>query len=847
MVQKNKNDIPEDLLPNMNFLILRLNLPQTPSANQKILQIFSRFESTYQCLTKADILIQAQTDKLYVNPSSMTEKDKKDKSLMNIPKQASPQILSQAFKNLLENSIKQKRTDRYRFLTQQTEIKTKLEKTQKNKLKDSPELNVLLGPVIQPNSFEEITTLGNFTGILVFSDYPETKEEYLAFWEINNKIDYFVNCQFKSYAKTGKINPDSSTENEGVFQAAMLEKQEVISSFNDTSDFGQAQLFNAMLLKSDFQKDFKKAHFFDFCLNLIEQFPEKPQTDKFLETFLKQLDFLEISKQNYKTWNEKVLKKPIQLNNKKEALFDTSKIICETRNYLLNVSQNHKKVDFSIILSSIDFIFDKSAGFDCKEPNISLTEKKPVQNLLNLFPENNNKIEYKNDVYQANFPQSIYPTNIESAKPDLENRKEISSLLPFFNLTESQLCDKICQIDLDQKFTKMGLKLDQPLFTQNHAEIIHPNLFLNRKTAFSRFFLNKVDFDSQINKSQWQVFFNQITFDFNSSNIWTHPNNLLPHFSVWSQKYASSNPETAPFYDYDFGKIGNIEIESNRVYKSPQEFVSKNCFKIGNYQHGILSLTTPDLNVFISKSPLTTNHYHYYQTSIAFESELISNQNQEIQTTLEYLNKHKKDKKTEIQISNFMPSHFIETSFWKKPETSHLLINYSNTARFFAEIEPFYDLQTTTATRKEDKWFEPTVNQTNLQNQIKFGQSLTSQVNDLIVKVLPSGNILLSNHKKLAIVTKKGHIIVYQKLPTESQTDSSVTILHPTGSTSLFQNQVWQIISKDGKARNFFQNGFSNQHLPRTQKHSFAFTHQASNGQIPLCRFQRRRSAHFTG
>ena len=806
MKGKGKNDIPEESLPKMRLLTARINTHEDESNKQLMLQKLKSLENSCCIFAKSDLENLAKNERLFINPTTMSEKDKKDKTLIGLPKEATPDVLACAYQLLIDSSFLTKRKDKFKHLTLQAELKTKLEKTQKSKpTKEQTETPIPFFSAVQPNTFEELFLMESATVLIIFTDYPSSEQEYNAFFSNQNSFDYFINFGIKKYAKTSKF-PLDLNQSEIKFQESHLLKEEIILSSVIEADKQACILYKIMTLKSPYNSLFKKNHSFDFWCNLIEDVSEKIQLDECVIELMKTIEEFQAKKTNFENWKATIKTKKLVLDLENSTTQQLQKIIKTTRKNIKKYKLVNQKIDVSKLLNSIEMAFDKTTGFET-QPLISETSLNIEKAQIDK-EKKENEVEYFIEKQVNNFHECDLSQVNLNEKTNSDKRKVFASIIPFFDLHESQISNKLDLLEIQEKMTNLGLNFDTSLYNETCLEVLSKNLYRNQQYLASNYFLSEFDFSSSFSESKWSVFYNKIDFDSVSLDSWNFENNLMPHFSYWLAKYENAAMKITDFYDYDYGRIGDISQKTSRIFTNEREFVTNKQISVGRFKKSWLSLNTEDMEVFFNDSKVANNHFHYYETSEALNETLYQELKTQQDAFVMLANKNQKDKKAEMIKGTPIPEAFIHSHFWKKPLSSELLLHYKNQARIFAEVEPYFDLEEVSKHQTDKNWFSPTIDNIDLQQFIKFGQSVSLEVFGKSIKFLPSGNLLFQINGKTTLITKKGHVILYLNNDKNKEKASNIIrILHPNGSMSIFEDKIWKLIRKDGKIHTLLVNG----------------------------------------
>lgn len=83
-----KEEVSESELPELSTMICRLNiLTKQPNIEKFLASISKTLRPYYKFITRANIVEFAKEKQLYLDPATMTDKQKKDPALADIPKE----------------------------------------------------------------------------------------------------------------------------------------------------------------------------------------------------------------------------------------------------------------------------------------------------------------------------------------------------------------------------------------------------------------------------------------------------------------------------------------------------------------------------------------------------------------------------------------------------------------------------------------------------------------------------------------------------------------------------------------------------------------------------------------
>lgn len=727
MKQKQRNEAPDDLLPELRYSVLRICLPSSPTDRERVTQFFSSYSNSIVMFGRTDLISFAHNERLFLSTALLTDKEKKDKTLASVPREPTLELMAKAFTGFVESAVLSKRKEKHKHIAQQAELKAKFEKNQKGKQKDESGQVPFIAAQF-PNSFDELGQQFKFDLLIVATDYPFSGEEYQAFTQSNCPIDYFVGFE--------------ESHEQKMFKTAAL-KADCHSVVKEAIDI---RIESKATEKSDFVKS---------LMETIAEFEEKRET--------------------FKLWINEVEKKPIQLTLNSEQLKLSRQLKTSLRRNATPMD------DVTVTLRLIEESFDDCFG-----------------------------------TQEAEQPELIESEAINS---------HFASIVPFFEVPKPVLKLKLDLMDLGGQ-----LESKDEVFRSDWAETLDSSEYNHLKSKYMDQFLERGILVSELTHSRLEYFWDSIEFDMTAQNEWSLENKLLPDCQLWMSDYQSAKSSSEWFYECAFGKLGKVTSTKERLYSDTDSHVSKERLKIGNYETSRFELFFGQINGNFTASKACEHHIKCWEELHPIPQELITKLTEEAIAFEVAAAKAKKEKKTEQNVQVYLPESFIEISSWKRPDCSELNINFGNSNRCLAEIEPYFELSEVEQQRTDKFWFEPTVSCLPLQKLIRFGQSLTVASNKQIIKVLPSGNVLFEKDDQSFLVTTKGHVIVF------SVGHQLTSVLHPNGSVSVFSNGNWTVISREGLVTRHFPDSDRSEELVSvpflvrtrhpTSKYPFAFVRE---------------------
>lgn len=820
MKAKGKNDIPEDVLPPMRFLIVRVNLPQNEPSNQAVTQAFRHFENSCVLITRTDLTAFAQSEKLFLNPQTASEKEKKDKTLAGLPTHPTPAVLASAFSLLTAATVLSKRRDKFKHIALQAELRAKQEKAQKIKpAKDQPEATPTPAAV-QPRTFEELQQPKSFEGLLLFTDYPSSREEYDHFWALNCPLDYFVDLAFKAFAKTPKFPSDGQQE-QSRFNDRLLEREEVVLSGSWEPGEGHRRQFQSSVLRSPMDCALKECHDFSFDFRLVTDLPESPQASWQVIELVDRMEGFEDKKVVFGKWRGGVERVPLKVRLGQEDQAKADRVVGSVRRELDRQRTSGKRTNASTVLWLIGRSFDVAAGFaegesssletDSLHPSLAPPPAStgpanahpgPSPSVLSPTP-----LSYHFDDPWFDFARVLPDPPHPRVLPSLESRRKLAGLLPFFDLHESQVCNGLDLMAIQEMVARRGAVLEGDLICQDCVEVLSAGMAMNRLLTCSDTFVQHAQLDSELTGGRWWFFFNTIDFDSVGAETWQLENSLMPHFSHWLAHYHAKGSEPSRLFNLDYGSVGAVSRQTSRVYFGPSEHVSSRRVSVGGFAKSWLTVRTQSLEVYFNQSKAVDRHWHYFEEREAVGAEL-AGELQALQDDFEAVaNKNRKDKKADPIRGPPTPDCMVHSHLWRKPASFELLVHMGDRMRLMAEVEPWFSCERVAAAVGSPDWFTPTIDRNSVQHLVQFGQSVTMEVFGRLVKVLPSGNVLFVTEGQQTMVTRKGHVVMYGRNRGETGQREGVRVLHPNGSVSVLEERSWRVTQRNGGVTRLFEDG----------------------------------------
>ena len=198
MPPKKKEEIDISQLPPFTFNLLTLQSLLHPSRTTKLLaHLRSSALSFLRFLSREDIIQTCKEKQLYVDPNSLTEKQKKDpKALSELPVELTPRILAKGVGELLaeyvlnERKLKKEKIDAENapVVENKKEGKKKEEKKQGKKEqqeKKEEEEEKKEEPRDEMASKPQKEYPRTVDALILFTDYPSTLDEYKALADEN--------------------------------------------------------------------------------------------------------------------------------------------------------------------------------------------------------------------------------------------------------------------------------------------------------------------------------------------------------------------------------------------------------------------------------------------------------------------------------------------------------------------------------------------------------------------------------------------------------------------------------------------------------------------------------------
>jgi hypothetical protein len=172
MKGKKKDEVDISSLPEVNCMVCAINYLMKDSNIKQTKDIIMKTKRTnFSLVTKEEIKLFAKERGLF---APVDEKKKDNKVVDNLPKEATPEVMAEAFALYVEDQILTKRIEKKEIndAIQQGKplpVKKKEEKKKDPKKKKEDEVEEV--EEMYPNDFEHV---------FLFENYPETKEEALA-------------------------------------------------------------------------------------------------------------------------------------------------------------------------------------------------------------------------------------------------------------------------------------------------------------------------------------------------------------------------------------------------------------------------------------------------------------------------------------------------------------------------------------------------------------------------------------------------------------------------------------------------------------------------------------------
>lgn len=144
-------------------------------------------------VTRNDIVEHAKEKGLYVDPNTLTDKQKKDTKFMSeVSTELTGEVLAKATSSLITNVLNAKyRIEKKNKLEGKDEAKEEdNKKAGKKEAKKEEKKEELKVPPVEEKQYNK-----NFDSVYIFEGYPSQKEEYVELAKLSESISYVVNIK----------------------------------------------------------------------------------------------------------------------------------------------------------------------------------------------------------------------------------------------------------------------------------------------------------------------------------------------------------------------------------------------------------------------------------------------------------------------------------------------------------------------------------------------------------------------------------------------------------------------------------------------------------------------------
>ena len=406
-----KEEVLDSELPDIKTTICRLNMHIKQNNIQKFLASLSKTQRLYyKIISRKDIVDFAKEKALYLDPATMTDKQKKDPAFADVPKELTDSVMANAFSLLIaDHDLVAKKAkkefddavaagaDPQELIKQQQNAKDTSKKgsqAAKAPVKGKKVEEVVEEEEVKEDEYERETDM-----IYILPDYPSTKNEFSVFGRQKtalhllmdvdvNYTDEVVNNENVSQSeKVNKSALDKSadvdtsnvqgTDNETVIDDILMDDDDK-NYIDENKKLGQflAESRSTSMLTSGLRNACAKMISYTVNIRSLEA-----NYDAFKDVFFKYVSDFSLEVNKFEQWCQQIKTIPLVADAipvkeylSKSGDFEVD-VVVESKKDLKSSSKNKEVISNQIIKTEADESLQKSLIEDSIDKSVSLKAK----------------------------------------------------------------------------------------------------------------------------------------------------------------------------------------------------------------------------------------------------------------------------------------------------------------------------------------------------------------------------------------------------------------------------------------------------------------------------------------